>query len=734
MTLYWQELRLLLAGPRLPRALGDLGLAALWGLVLAVVITWPTARHMGEIVLGGGELGGWMWRTWWHATEVAALAEMDDVALPERLLALVSLGRYPETGNILDILLLSIPLEALAGFPQGHNLKVLVILWGNAVCGWVLARSLTDSRGVAAAAAALAVYNPLVLQDVDRTGLRQVLLWWMLLFPVFFQRAARSAHALDGALLGVVFTLVSASYWFYGLFTGLLSVFLLGGHLVAARPSARALLGWAAPAAAVALAGVGFFVSPYLSTGAEDAGQGGVERLPELSFFLPFPAYDTLAETPTRPSNYRENVLASLHRTIESAWPGDTLWNLFHGPEGWPVVLLALGLLPALRLRAARPWALAFAFFYLGTLGPWLKLGALKDAGEVATWGGDTVLRLPFTLYFQFIPGMARMFAPYRLASGVVVCGIVLLALGLGGFTGARRTALVTLFLTGLGLQTFLRVNLDKAERDENGLLVWRLPTEVIAIRVPAFYRSLDPKGWEGIIELPLDQQQDLLCAYQVTHQRKVYRSWATEPAIPPMLRKQGGGTHGRRLRWLAKNEPNRDAAEPVFRALSRPGLDADASALTDKALAKLMEAGNYRYLVVHERGYHLSEPRDAAAVYHGVVAALERRLGLVAGREIEHEDFTWPGQRRGLPPGPAWVSGGAEGRMSPNAVGPTRYEMAVFDLSAWSGAPQPAEAAATGTPAAPPGEPIPAPPAAAPAPENPPPPVPAPAAPSGAP
>ena len=75
----------------------------------------------------------------------------------------------------------------------------------------------------------------------------------------------------------------------------------------------------------------------------------------------------------------------------------------------------------------------------------------------------------------------------------------------------------------------------------------------------------IDPNGWEEIIELPLEQQQDLLCTYQSVHRRKVYRSWATVPAIPPWIRHSGGGLEGKRMRWLAKSEP-RDKMEDWFR------------------------------------------------------------------------------------------------------------------------------------------------------------------------
>ena len=111
---------------------------------------------------------------------------------------LVSLGRYPETGNILDVLLLSYPLDQWFGFPWHHNVKVIVIMVGNGLCGYWLARGFTDSRVVAWAASCVAIVNPLVIVDVNGTGLRQVLLWWLLLFPIALSRATQRARIVDG--------------------------------------------------------------------------------------------------------------------------------------------------------------------------------------------------------------------------------------------------------------------------------------------------------------------------------------------------------------------------------------------------------------------------------------------------------------------------------------------------------------------------------------------------------
>ena len=127
--------------------------------MVAIAATWPTVAHLDEVVLGGGELGGWLWRQWWHFQEIDSINQSSDLGWLDKLSLLIGLGRYPETGNILDLLLLSYPLDHWFGFPQHHNLKVLTILVGNGVCGYALARSFTDSRTAAFAAGLIAVLN-----------------------------------------------------------------------------------------------------------------------------------------------------------------------------------------------------------------------------------------------------------------------------------------------------------------------------------------------------------------------------------------------------------------------------------------------------------------------------------------------------------------------------------------------------------------------------------------------
>ncbi len=671
---------------RLRRGAAELVVAALAFLALAIAVTWPVLMNLNDVILGGGELGGWLWRQWWHFSEVDAVAHAD-LSLWAQLSQLVGLGRYPETGNILDILLLGYWLDGLLGMPASHNIKVLVILVGNGLCGYALARSLSPSRTVAIAAGTLAILNPIVIQDINKTGLRQVVLWWLLLYPVFLTRAWRSGGRMAGAAAGVCFALVAAFYWFYGLFAAMFTVLHIGGLWLQERTPWRRVARWALPYVVVGTIGVAFFVSPYLASGADSGGSGGITKLPELTFFLPFPDYDTIADAPLRPSNYRENVLSSLHRTVESAWPADYVIDPRHGVLALPAAAFLMGVLPAFLRRRSWGWLSAWLLFYAGTLGPFLKLGAQRDTSEVVRLG-EYVVRLPYAIMFQVVPGMSRMFAPYRMGSMVVVTSVGLLALSLGSVKGIwRRRVLGAVATVAIVLQPFYRFDLGPIGEGQARPEMWRVPTQVSAMRLPDWYEQLDPDGWEGIIELPLEQQQDLICAYQAVHRRKVYRSWATEPAIPPLFRKRGGGESAKRLRWLASEEPRRDEAESPLRDLSRKPMEADLSQLTDAGFQAVRESGDYRYIVIHERGYYLLDPKQGATLYRHVVRELTERFGVAPLETVEQEAFEWPGKARSFPVGPAWIPWASREVQLPTQEMPRRYFMAVFDLNDWAAA-----------------------------------------------
>ena len=673
---------------RIRRGASEIGVAIVVYTLLACAVTWPTVLHLDEVILGGGELGGWMWRTWWHGQEVDAIAQTD-MGLFDRLSMLFSLGRYPETGNILDILLLSYPLESLFGTVVGHNLKVMLILVGNGVCGYALARSLTNARLVSVAAGALAIINPIVIQDINKTGLRQVVLWWLLLYPVFLTRAWRTGGRLAGIVAGLCYVAVAAFYWFYGLFAAMFTLLYVSILWARDRVPVARVARWGLPATVTVITGIFIFVSPYLSSGGGDTGGGGVPKLPELTFFLQFPAYDTIASAPLRPSNYRENVLSSLHRTIESAWPIDYVLNPRHGVLALPAAAFLLGVVPAIRRRAAWGWLLIWTVFFAGTLGPYLKIGALKDTSDVVMLG-DYAVRLPYAWMFQFVPGMSRMFAPYRMGSMVVVASVALLALSLHPIRRWPRRALGLIAGVAIVSQLFYRFDLDELGEGQAAPAMWRVPTQVSAMKLPAFYRDLDPEGWEGLIELPMEQQQDLICAYQSIHRRKVYRSWATSPAIPPDLRKRGGGEPAKRLRWLAKAEPRNDPTKEVFTALSRDPMTSDdmLTQMPDEALAKVIDTGDFRYLVVHERGYFLLDPQNGPALYRHVVRVLTDKLRLKPVETVELEAFNWPGRATQFPEGPAWIPWASREVQLPTQEMPRRYFMAVFDLDQWSGVP----------------------------------------------
>jgi len=666
------------------RALGlglDLGLAVGLSLAAACALTWPMPLHMDRIVVGGGELGGWLWRVWWHSLEAEALAQVD-LPLLDRFSQLVALGRYPETGNILDVLFLTWPLSRWLAFPADYNAKVLLILTGNGLCAYALARHFTRSRSAALAASLVAVVNPLNIQDVNGSGLRQCLLWWLLLYPAFLDRAARGGRRIDAVAAGLCLGLCAAWYWFYGIFCGLFTAFYLGWRWLARDLGIRALHRWLLPLGVVALLASWPFVRPYL--GAADAGAAS---LPEMSFFLPFPRYETIAQAPLRPDTYEENVLASLHRTIRSSWAADHLVRPRLGERAWPVAVLLLGVLPALRARRRWFWLAILLFFYAASLGPFLKLDTMAEADAVLVLADRWVVRLPYTWLFQWVPGMSRLFGPYRLGAMVGIAAVVLVALGLGGLPAATwrgRWLRRLLALAAIGstcVQVLYRWQIDYVPEGAFAPSPWRAPIKVSHIAVPDFYRQIDSEGLGGIIELPLGREQDVLCYYQTHHRQKVYRSWATRGALPPPLVQEGGGLAGARLRHLAAEDKAGPEALALLDRLSVMPAELSIEEVTPAALAGLIRDGGYRWLVVHERGYYLLDPYNGPVQYRDAVRRLAAGLELTPTEVVEHQWEDYPGNQYNVPNGPVYVPWSAEEIHLLDQQMPRKLYMAVFDL-----------------------------------------------------
>ena len=90
-----------------------------------------------------------------------------------------------------------------------------------------------------------------------------------------------------------------------------------------------------------------------------------------MTFFVPYPQYDTIVTTPQRPSSYRENVLSSLHRGIDSAYSADYVLDPRHGVLLFPLAVFLVGVLPAFRVKKKPEYGwLLWLIFWLGTLGP----------------------------------------------------------------------------------------------------------------------------------------------------------------------------------------------------------------------------------------------------------------------------------------------------------------------------------------------------------------------------
>ena len=103
---------------------------------------------------------------------------------------------------------------------------------------------------------------------------------------------------------------------------------------------------------------------------------------------------------------------------------------------------------------------------------------------------------MPYCWMFTYIPGMSRMFAPYRLAAMMIVASVVLSAISLNQVSTERRPYLSILFGFLVVLQPFYRFDLEDEYVDPE---MWRIPIQASGMKIPKWYKELDSSSYEGI-------------------------------------------------------------------------------------------------------------------------------------------------------------------------------------------------------------------------------------------
>jgi len=652
---------------------------------LACAALYPASIQPNSRIVGGGELGGWLWRYWLMKLELTALrAELSGEPL-QFFLQMISLGRFPETGNIADLYLMSWPLDAIFGHPAYYNIKCLLILILNALAGYGFSSFFTKRRSIAFVGGLVMGFNSFVFLELYESGLRQAILWWMILAMLYLEKVLKEGRLRDGLWAGIFFGLTASFYWFYGLFLGMYAVprVLVGLPRWFRSGRKRSI---ALSMVLLGLVGLGIayvFAYPYIYLKTDHTG-----ALPELQWFQNFPTLEALQNAPKFPQTLKENLLSSLARVLTSSWSIEYLWDPRH-PRFVPLALGVMAIIPALvRVRKEWFWLAVLVFFWLHTGGPYLQQPMQDGERVFSLFHGETI-KLPYYYTFKYVPVMSRLFAPYRSGGLVWIALAILLVRNLDAIAAwsrhlGRRIHLIAAGFMVLYLgQHFLDDTLLRALDVQGvGLSGRGLPIENSVMTVHPFYKALaQEEGKVGLIELPLQVQQDLINFYQVMHQKKVFKGWAVPGALPTALRfkHHSEKKETQRLMWIV--EPDTPLPNTFARALER--LNEPPHVLGEYDPDDLLYLGKrgFKYAILHERGCYLVWPERGKALYE----ASKRRLAKHLGHYAEFVELVTPAD-----PEFGQIDAGLLGEWASSAVPGqaghiTRFRMAIYRMPGYT-------------------------------------------------
>lgn len=584
-------------------------LAVLIYLGLAIWVARAVLGNFSGLFLGGGELQGWLWRYWWAKSLVsdAFLLKND---LLYTLYVICSVSHFPEAGNMTNLIFGYWPLESLLGYATGYNVQVIAILVLNGLAAYLFLREIARSEAAGLVGGAFFAFNPYVLSEIATGRIRQAIIFTIPLFLWYWLKNCRRPELGTALWAGFWLGLTAVIYWYYGIFLVFwIVLFYLYRWIFRERSyfkEERPLYGLISLLLALAIALP--LTTPYL-----EIFRSG-RKLPETTYGLTFP---TLREISAPLGNVGVAPLAlSFKRFLDDSPAADYLFRRV--PRyGFPWLLSLLALLPLYLLQKEKPrlwgfWLVSLLFFYLLSLGPYLKFGF---QGEVVTLGAGQGIRLPYVYFFKYVPLFSRLFSPCRIIAMVSISLSVLLAFNLKWiFARLEKIPYIAPVLSVL-LLFCLFYSLE---------IRGQSPLPVTQLYLPSFYKELAREQVDGIIELPLGMG-DLGNFYQIFHRKRVLKGWG-EYSIPRAF-------PAGEIEWLSR-VPEKVAGQNGFVEMLKildPGKPLEEmilpSGFNPREIEELKAAG-YQYVILHQTEFVRTDSLEGEKRYKKAKLLLTGLLG----------------------------------------------------------------------------------------------------------
>ena len=390
---------------------------------LTAVFTYPLVLNLDR-VNGSGDPAVMVWSMAWisHAltTEPATLYGANILHPTPDALA--------HTDLLLTSALLAAPFFLLTGNALlGFNVVMLLTYVLSGYATFLLVRRLLAGRPYWAHAAlfagAIYAFCPYRLAHVAQ--LNTMTTYWLPLILLFMHRYLEDGRrGRDLVLVALFFSLNAASGLYYGAFAALMAAlfFVFWSLINREAPKTRDLF-YGVPVFGVAAALLAALLWPYLARSADAGHAWDIANVVYYSF---------------EPAA----LLTSPPQSLLLGWTPEAFGiTAENGKPAYELMLypgLAASLLASyavLRRFASRTEALyaalGISFFALS----W---------GPLATWG-DSVVSLPYRLFYDYVPGFASLRVPARMWAVVMLCVAILAALGLRaaleGLGGRRALA-----------------------------------------------------------------------------------------------------------------------------------------------------------------------------------------------------------------------------------------------------------------------------------------------------